>query len=76
MKKYESAILNALLDQYEKSKSFIGANKQKQSFIKKIVDLFPDYEDAAQYDVFSGVNEQVQDLEKAGLITVKRKRIA
>ena len=74
MKKYESAILNALLDQYEKSKSFIGANKQKQSFIKKIVDLFPDYEDAAQYDVFSGVNEQVQDLEKTGLITVKRKK--
>ena len=74
MKKYESVILNTLLDQYERSKSFIGANKQNQSFSKKISDLFPDYEDAAQYDVFSGVNEQVQNLEKAGLITVKRKK--
>lgn len=74
MKKYESVILNILLDQYERSKSFIGENKHNQSFSKKIVDLFPDYEDAAQYEVFSGVNEQVQSLEKAGLITVKRKK--
>lgn len=74
MKKYESTILNALLDQYERSKSFIGENKQNQSFSKKIIDLFPDYEDAAQYDVFSGVNEQAQNLEKAGMIMVKRKK--
>ena len=63
MKKYERVILNVLLDQYERSKSFIGANKQNQSFSKKIEDLFPDYADAAQYDVFSSVNEQVQNLE-------------
>ena len=74
MKKYESVILNVLLDQYERSKSFIGANKQNQSFSKKIEDLFPDYADAAQYDVFSSVNEQVQNLEKTGMITVKRKK--
>ncbi len=74
MKKYESVILNILLDQYERSKSFIGENKHNQSFSKKIVDLFQDYEDAAQYEVFSGVNEQVQNLEKTGLITVKRKK--
>ena len=74
MKKYESLILNTLLDQYERSKSFIGANKQNQSFSKKIEELFPDYADAAQYEVFSSVNEQVQNIEKAGLITVKRKK--
>lgn len=74
MKKYEGVILNVLLDQYERSKSFIGANKQNQSFSKKIEDLFPDYADAAQYDVFSSVNEQVQNLEKTGMITVKRKK--
>ena len=74
MKKYERVILNVLLDQYERSKSFIGANKQNQSFSKKIEDLFPDYADAAQYDVFSSVNEQVQNLEKTGMITVKRKK--
>lgn len=74
MKKYESAILNALLNQYERSKSFIGTNKQNQSFSKKIEDLFPDYADAAQYDVFSEINEQVLNLEKTGLISVKRKK--
>ena len=74
MKKYESAILSTLLDQYERSKSFIGENKQKQSFGRKVVDLFPDYEDEARYDVFSNVNEQVQDLEKAGVIIAKRQK--
>ncbi len=74
MKKYESVILNALLDQYERSKSFIGANMRNRSFSKKIADLFPDYADAAQYEVFSGVNEQVRILEKAGLVTAKRKK--
>ena len=74
MKKYGCAILNILLDQYERSKSFIGENKQNQSFRKRVDDLFPDYADAAQYDVFSGVNEQVQNLEKAGLIMVKRNK--
>ena len=72
MKKYESVILNTLLDQYERSKSFIGANQQNQSFRKKITDLFPDYADDAQYGVFSDVNEQVADLERMGLIFVKR----
>ena len=72
MKKYESAILNVLLDQYERSRSFIGTNKQRQSFSKKITDLFPEYSDAAQYDVFAAVNKQVADLERAGLIVVKR----
>lgn len=74
MKKYESVILNTLIDQYERSKSFIGNNKQRQSFSKKIADLFPEYEDEAQYDVFSCVNDQVHYLEKAGLIVVKRKK--
>ena len=74
MKQYESTILNTLLDQYERSKSFVGANRQNQTFRKKIADLFPEYEDAAQYDMFSGINEQTRNLEKAGLITVKRRK--
>lgn len=72
MKKYEIKILNALLDQYERSKSFTGSNINKQSFNKKIVDLFPEYEDEAKYDVFSSVNEQISDIEKRDLVTVKR----
>lgn len=74
MKKYESTILNALLDQYERSKSFVGKNKQNQSFRKKIEDLFPAYADEAQYAVFAGVNEEVLLLEQAGILTVKRRK--
>ena len=73
MKKYETKILNALLDQYEGSKSFIGKNVKVQTFNKKITDLFPDYEDDANYELFSEVNAQVSELEKEELITVKRK---
>ncbi len=74
MRKYESAILNTLLDQYERSKSFVGANMHNQSFSKKITDLFPDYEDDAQYELFCAVNEQVQELERVSVITVKRRK--
>ena len=74
MKRYESSILNALLDQYERSKSFIGKNVQNQSFNKRITDLFPGYADEANFDLFSEVNSQVASLEKEGLITVKRKK--
>ncbi len=74
MKKYESLILNALIDQYERSKSFIGKNVQNQSFNKRITDLFPGYADEANFELFSEVNSQVSSLEKNGLITVKRKK--
>ncbi len=74
MKKYRDIILNTLLDQYENSKSFIGANKQKQSFSKKIEDLFPEYLDEAQYEVFSEVNAKAALLEQEGLIAVKRNK--
>lgn len=74
MKKYETKILNTLVDQYERSKSFTGDNKLNQSFRKRIVDLFPDYSDDAQYEVFATVNEQVANLENAGLISVKRSK--
>lgn len=74
MKRYESSILNALLDQYERSKSFVGKNVQNQSFNKRITDLFPGYADEANYELFSEVNLQVSSLEREGLITVKRKK--
>ena len=56
MKKHEITILNALLDQYERSKSFVGKNVQNQSFSKRITDLFPGYDDEANFELFSGVN--------------------
>ena len=74
MRKYETVILNTLLDQYERSKSFIGKNVLNQSFRKKITDLFPGYADEANYELFSSVNEQVANLEKSGLLQVQRKK--
>ena len=74
MKKHETTILNALLDQYERSKSFVGKNVQNQSFNKRIADLFPGYADEANFELFSEVNSRVASLEKEGLIAVKRKK--
>lgn len=71
MRKYEEKILNTLLDQYERSKSFIGANDRNQSFQKKVVDLFEGYDDSAKYDLFIAVNEQIKSLVKQGLIEAK-----
>ncbi len=72
MKKYQTTILNTLLDQYERSKSFTGSNINNQSFKKTIVDLFPEYDDEAKYEVFSEINSQVSDIENKNFITVKR----
>lgn len=74
MKKYETIILNALLDQYERSKSFTGSNINNQSFNKKIVDLFPEYEDEAKYEVFTSINEQISNIEKRDFVTVRRRK--
>lgn len=50
--KYESIILNKLLDKYEKSKSFIGDNKVNQRFSIKIFSLFSNYADHSNFEVF------------------------
>lgn len=72
MRKYEEKILNTLLDQYERSKSFIGTNGRNQSFQKKVVDLVPGYDDSAKYDLFRAVNDQIAYLEERGVIEAKR----
>ncbi len=63
-----SHLLNALLDKYESSKSFIGENKVRQRFQIKIGDLYPDYLDHANYEVFQSVNEAVDLLSRKELI--------
>lgn len=74
MRQYSQKILEALLDQYERSKSFIGTNINNQSFTKKIEDLFPKYGDESQYTLFKDVNEQVAELEKAGFVSAKHRK--
>ena len=39
-KKIQDIVLNKLLDKYEKSKTFIGANQVNQNFTKKISEIF------------------------------------
>lgn len=74
MMKYEKAILEHLLDKYERSKSFTGDNRIVQSFSVKLAKLFPKYGDEAEYELFCSVNETVSDLESKGYITSKSKK--
>lgn len=74
MMKYEKAILEYLLDKYERSKSFTGDNRIGQSFSVKLAKLFPRYGDEAEYELFCSLNETVSDLESKGYITSKSKK--
>lgn len=74
MLKCEKTILHELLDKFEKSKSFIGSNKVNQTFSIKPVNLFPKYEDEAEYDVYCEINEAIASLEEKGFIVVKRQK--
>ena len=72
MIKYEKQILNALLDKYEKSKSFIGTNQVTQHFTLKPESLFPKYKDDSEFELYRTVNESIDHLEKQGYIKVKK----
>lgn len=73
----EKKILNSLLDKYEKSRSFTGDNKVRQSFCLAIKTLFPKYEDQSDYEVFQRVNEEVDHLVRKQFIsaTINRARV-
>lgn len=70
MKNYEKRILDHLVDKYERSKSFLGENKTNQSFSEKMKKLFPRYDDPAEYELFSSVNEALRELESRSFISV------
>lgn len=72
MMKYEKAILEHLLDKYERSKSFTGDNRIVQNFSVKLAKLFPKYGDEAEYDLFCSLNETVSELENMKYITSKK----
>lgn len=72
MIRYEKQILNLLLDKYESSKSFIGANQVNQSFTCKVDQLFPKYKDDSEYDLFCAINESVDALATEGFVTAKK----
>lgn len=72
--KIQQKTINRLLDKYEKSKTFTGTNQVTQSFEKRIAELFPKYNDDAEYELFCVVNDALKDLEKIGLVYLKYQR--
>lgn len=74
MTNYKKQILNFLLDKYERSKSFTGDNKRRQSFSVKLIKLFPKYGDDAEYDLYTGINEATRELECCEYISLLKKR--
>ena len=73
MMNYKTTILGHLLDKYERSKTFIGDNKARQSFSVRLIKLFPKYGDEAEYELFQKLNEAVHDLAEMNFITCKCK---
>lgn len=72
--KIESKILNSLLDSYEKSKTFIGENKNQQTFKISVARLFPKYDDDSDFAFYKEINTNLESLKIKGLITYKAER--
>ncbi len=67
-------VIERLLDKYEKSKTFLGENIVNQKFACRIAELFPRYNDDAEYDYFCDVNEALNELQEIGLIMLHFQR--
>ena len=74
MNKIKSKILNTLIDLYEKSKTFMGDNKVRQSFTIKVSKLFPKYDDDSAFDFYTELNQVCTMLEGKNLVTLQKER--
>lgn len=72
MNKIKSKILNTLIDLYEKSKTFTGDNKVRQSFSIKVSKLFPKYDDDSAFDFYTELNQICTMLEEKNLVTLQK----
>lgn len=68
----ESKVLNALLDQYEKSKSFSSPDTPKRAVRVCVSKIFPKYTDSAEYDFYNEVNSHLSYLEEKGVVTLQK----
>ncbi len=74
LNKRQKDVLKALLDKFEKSKTYRGENIVNQSFQVKPTDFFRDYDsDFANLDEQEDFERELSMLESAGLIVLKRK---
>lgn len=72
---YQKAVLHFLLDKYERSKTYRGENKVKQTFSCESSAIFPDYySDFASVEKIQEFHESMDILEKMGLIVLKWKQ--
>ena len=72
--KIELKVLNELLDLYEKSKTFLGENKNRQTFKVSVSKLFPKYDDDSEYELYKEINQNLDTLKKKGFITTKAEK--
>ncbi len=72
--KNESKILNALLDSFEKSKTFIGENKNQQTFKIAVSKLFEKYDDDSEYEFYKEINACLSALEQKDFVSLKKER--
>jgi len=73
-KEIQRKTIHSLLDKYEKSKTFLGENQVNQKFSRRIIELFPRYNDDAEYDFFCDVNEALKELQRVGLVILQFQR--
>ncbi len=72
LSEHQKKVLEILLDQYENSKTYQGVNKVIQRFSIPPEKVFRDYDsDYADMDLIRDFENQMRDLEKRELITVK-----
>ena len=69
--KIELKVLNELLDLYEKSKTFLGENKNHQTFKVSVSKLFPKYDDDSEFELYKEINQNLDLLQKKEFITTK-----
>lgn len=72
--KIELKVLNELLDLYEKSKTFLGENKNHQTFKVSVSKLFPKYDDDSEFELYKEINQNLDLSQKKGFITTKAEK--
>lgn len=71
MTEYQEKLLNRLIDSYEKSRTYMGTNKNRQHFTIEISKLFPEYADESDFSSFKKINSDMQELEDIRFISLK-----
>ncbi|WP_407436285.1 Wadjet anti-phage system protein JetD domain-containing protein [Treponema sp.] len=70
----ELKVLNELLDLYEKSKTFLGENKNHQTFKITVSKLFPKYDDDSEFALYKDINQNLDTIRGKGFITFNPER--